>query len=88
MRSVRFRAAGRVQGVSFRAFTLRTAERLGLAGWVRNEPDGSVTGQAEGSDEAIAALLEALRRGPPAARVDALAVEEAPTTGARGFSIR
>lgn len=61
---------GRVQGVGFRYFTRKTATRLGLTGWVRNEPDGSVELVAEGSREALEDLLEALEQGPPASRVD------------------
>jgi acylphosphatase len=67
--AVRFRARGRVQGVGYRAFVLRNAEHLHLGGWVRNAADGSVEGEAWGSDAAIATLLEALRRGPPQGRV-------------------
>jgi acylphosphatase len=61
---------GRVQGVGFREWTRRTAERLGLVGSVRNRPDGSVEVQACGSEESLIGLEEALPRGPLAARVD------------------
>ncbi|MDX1616685.1 MAG: acylphosphatase [Candidatus Promineifilaceae bacterium] len=61
--------SGRVQGVSFRYYTRREARRLGLTGWVRNEPDGTVQVVAEGSEEDLEALLNFLRDGPPAARV-------------------
>lgn len=88
MTAVAFRAIGRVQGVAFRAFTRRTAERLGVGGWVRNEPDGAVTGAAEGADDAVQAFIEALRQGPPAARVDDLQVTNVASTGARSFTIR
>jgi len=60
---------GRVQGVGFRAFAAREAHRLGVAGWVRNEPDGSVLVLAEGDDRAAEAFLAWLRHGPPSARV-------------------
>ncbi|HEX6492809.1 MAG TPA: acylphosphatase, partial [Candidatus Dormibacteraeota bacterium] len=63
---------GDVQGVGFRDFVWRRAERLGLAGWVRNRPDGSVECVAEGSRSAVDALVESLRRGPWGARVDNL----------------
>lgn len=60
---------GRVQGVFFRDFVRREARRLGLVGWVRNEPDGSLALVAEGPREALEELLQAVRRGPPAAQV-------------------
>ncbi|MCI5063137.1 acylphosphatase [Algiphilus sp.] len=86
----RFKVRGRVQGVSFRAFTAGEAERLGLQGWVANGRDGTVVGAAQGAPEALDALHQALHRGPPAARVDdvhwqaadALDISEA------GFAIR
>lgn len=90
IRSVRFRATGRVQGVSFRAFTARAAQRLRLDGWVRNEPDGSVIGEARGPEDAVDHLLNALREGPTAARVDDLEVEPLDPADADGggFTIR
>ena len=65
-----YRVVGRVQGVGFREWTRRTAERLGLVGSVRNLPDGSVEVQAAGSEEGMRRLEEGLQRGPLAARVD------------------
>jgi acylphosphatase len=65
-----FRVVGRVQGVGFRQWTRRTAERLGLSGTVRNLPDGSVEVWATGSNAALHELESALRKGPLAARVD------------------
>jgi acylphosphatase len=61
---------GDVQGVGFRWFVLRTANRLGLAGWTSNELDGSVRVLAEGSPAALDELLGALRRGPAGASVE------------------
>ncbi|RMG94429.1 MAG: acylphosphatase [Deltaproteobacteria bacterium] len=72
------RARGRVQGVFFRAHTEAAARRLGLVGWVRNEPDGSVTAVAEGPIDALEALAEAMRQGPPAAEVEDLEIERGP----------
>jgi acylphosphatase len=66
---------GRVQGVGFRAFTRAVALRLGITGWVRNREDGSVEVEAEGPEEHLSGLLEALRSGPPGARVTALREE-------------
>lgn len=72
----RYRVTGRVQGVAFRASTRDHALALGIAGHARNLADGSVEVLASGSAEALAALEAWLRRGPPAARVDALAAED------------
>jgi acylphosphatase len=89
MRRVRAIVTGRVQGVSYRASTAAEARRLGLAGWVRNLADGSVELEAEGSDDLVAALLAWCHDGPPAARVQHVAIEDLPTTGASGrFEIR
>ena len=60
---------GRVQGVFFRDFTHTQANALGLTGYVRNLPDGTVETVAEGSTEALERLLEQIRVGPPAAQV-------------------
>jgi acylphosphatase len=60
---------GRVQGVFFRDFTYTEANALGLTGYVRNLPDGTVETVAEGSREALERLLEQIRVGPPAAQV-------------------
>ncbi len=65
---------GRVQGVGFRQFVQGHAAQLGLAGWVRNRPDGSVELMAGGDQEVIHQLIEELRSGPPAARVEELDV--------------
>jgi acylphosphatase len=61
---------GRVQGVAFRHHTCRRALELGVTGWVRNLPDGSVEGLFEGNDPAVKALVDWCRQGPPASRVD------------------
>lgn len=66
---------GRVQGVGFRHFTRRTARQLDLTGWVRNEPDGSVTVIAEGPRDRLEELVENLEDGPRRARVDGLDVD-------------
>jgi acylphosphatase len=66
----RFRVEGQVQGVGFRVFTAKTANQLGLTGWVCNRLDGSVELMAEGPVEALQALIHALHRGPNGARID------------------
>jgi acylphosphatase len=73
------RASGRVQGVGFRWFVRERARRLDLAGWVRNEPDGSVEVAAAGLPESLAALRRTLLEGPPGAHVDEL--RDLPATG-------
>jgi acylphosphatase len=80
---------GRVQGVGFRYFVVRESRRLGLAGWVGNEPDGSVRLVAEGSDAAIDELERAIQIGPPGANVDAVSRVRMPATGGfGGFAVR
>jgi acylphosphatase len=76
---------GRVQGVFYRAAMREQAERLEVAGWVRNEPDGTVTAHLEGSPEAVAELLEWCAAGTPSARVDDVHNKSAEVIGARGF---
>ena len=88
MRRIRAIVSGRVQGVSYRASTAAKARQLGLVGWVRNLRDGSVELEAEGRAEVVAALLTWCHQGPPAARVDSVAVEELPPSGGASFDIR
>ncbi len=61
---------GRVQGVFFRASAQREARRLGVCGWVRNRPDGSVEILAEGEEVSVRELFGWAQKGPGAARVD------------------
>ncbi len=77
---VAMRIEGHVQGVGFRAFVQREAERLGITGWVRNRANGVVQALFAGSASAVAAIIEACRRGPAHARVNALDVAEADRT--------
>jgi len=84
----RLRVTGLVQGVFYRQSTAGEAARLGLAGTVRNLADGSVEVVAEGSREAVLALVAFCRRGPPSARVEGLEVTWEPPVGDAGpFSI-
>jgi len=73
----RFFVRGRVQGVGFRWFVEREAHILGIAGWVRNNHDGSVEVHAQGTRDQLSGLHGRLREGPRAARVDAVDVSEA-----------
>ena len=86
MRSVRLRVTGRVQGVGYRAWAMDTARRLGLRGWVRNRADGSVEALVTGEEDAVAAMIEACREGPFAARVRAVAVSDDDDDGSPGFT--
>lgn len=70
MKTLHLRIEGRVQGVWFRESMRQEAERLGVSGWVRNRPDGSVEAVVQGADAAVDALLAWSRQGPPMARVD------------------
>ncbi len=68
---------GRVQGVGFRAYLCREAERLGVTGWVRNRHDGTVEVMVQGRSEDVTKILDWVRHGPPGARVTAVDVNEA-----------
>lgn len=77
VRSLRIR--GRVQGVGFRYSMQLEARRLGVTGWVRNRHDDSVEAVVQGADEAVQALIDWSRHGPPGARVTDVVIE--PGTG-------
>jgi len=80
---------GRVQGVGFRWSAMAEGNRLGLAGWARNLPDGRVEVHAQGPEEAVAALVAWLRVGPMGAAVTSLREEPAPLEpGLGSFEIR
>jgi len=73
---VRVRVYGIVQGVFFRANTRRVAKQLGLTGYVRNMPDGSVEAVFEGDEDKVKKAIEWCKRGPPLAVVERVEVEE------------
>ena len=77
-----------MQGVFFRAEARARARSLGLAGWVRNEPDGTVRGVFEGDDESVHSMVEWCRQGPRGARVDDLDVAWGEPQGEESFTIR
>ena len=86
--AVRVHISGHVQGVYFRAWTRNEAARLGLDGWVRNEPDGSVTALIAGPRQSVEAMIALLHRGPPDAVVSHVTVEDAdPAEAGTGFSV-
>ena len=79
---------GWVQGVFFRDTVRRRALADGVAGWVRNTPDGTVEGVFEGAPDAVARLVAFCHEGPRGARVDRVDMLEEPPAGLTGFEIR
>ena len=88
MEAVHLRISGRVQGVGYRAWAVRTAARLGLRGWVRNRADGTVEALIIGDAQSLAAMVEACRQGPRAAIVRDVAVSQAQDDGSANFAAR
>ncbi len=86
-RSVEIVVAGVVQGVAFRWQASAEAERLGVTGWVRNEPDGTVRCRAEGPAEAVARFVDWCRRGPRWATVERVEVTDVDRRGFGSFEI-
>ncbi len=86
--SAGYRVSGRVQGVGFRWWTFKLADRLGLRGTVANRGDGSVEVQVCGAPDAIAMLVEELGKGPWAARVDGVErFDSAEASAATAFTV-
>jgi acylphosphatase len=81
-------ASGRVQGVFFRDSTRREAERRGVAGWARNRADGTVEAVFEGSQDAVDAMVDYIRRGPGHAEVGDVSVAEEEPEGFSSFEVR
>ncbi|MGH2962486.1 MAG: acylphosphatase [Solirubrobacterales bacterium] len=79
---------GRVQGVFFRDTTRRRAAERGVAGWVRNNPDGSVEAAFEGEPEAVESMVRLAHEGPRGAVVERVDVSEEEPEGLAGFSVR
>lgn len=85
---ISIKVSGRVQGVFYRASTDDKAQRLGVKGYVKNEPDGSVYIEAEGDDAVLDALVEWCKQGPPAARVSNVEVHEGTWKGFSEFTVK
>jgi acylphosphatase len=79
---------GRVQGVFYRDSARQVASRLGVSGWIRNCPDGTVESVFEGSHEAVSQLVEWCRSGPRGASVERVEVFEEESEGLAGFEVR
>jgi acylphosphatase len=79
---------GRVQGVFFRDTTQRMARSRGVAGWVRNTPEGRVEAVFEGDPDAVEAMLAFAKEGPRGAVVERVDVTEEEPEGLEGFSTR
>jgi acylphosphatase len=82
------RVTGWVQGVAFRWTCQVEAERHGVRGWVRNEPDGSVAARFEGDRGPVDAMVSWCRTGPSGAHVESVDVSEAAPEGLSGFEVR
>jgi len=83
-----FRVTGRVQGVSYRYFASKMAAELGIKGWIRNLPDGSVEGVAEGEEDVLKRFLSWCKEGPPLANVEEIEIKPVSIEGYKEFSIR
>lgn len=88
MKHFKLNVSGKVQGVFFRAATQEAAERLGINGFVRNEPDGSVYIEAEGEEEKLNQFVAWCRFGPPRARVEKLERTEGALQGFTSFQVK
>lgn len=89
MKAYNLKVTGDVQGVSFRYFTRTKAENLGLAGWAKNESDGSVTVFVQGDEKSIQELIEWTKEGSPMATVNNVAIQEAEADESlKGFEIK
>lgn len=88
VRRARVVVRGRVQAVGFRATARSRARSLGIAGWVRNNPDGTVEAELEGPSDLVESLLHWFGRGPHGASVDGVRIEWHEPIGEQGFTIR
>ncbi len=82
------RLTGRVQGVFYRAWAQGHARELGVSGWIRNCPDGSVEAHLTGDEHAVERMVERMRRGPSNARVDEITVEDSAPEAVGRFEVR
>ncbi|MSR07503.1 MAG: acylphosphatase [Gemmatimonadetes bacterium] len=85
---MRWVISGRVQGVGFRWFTVRLAEKLGVSGWVTNLPDGRVEVVARGTQESLVRLEEGLRSGPGTGHVESVEKSDVPRESIEPMSFK
>ena len=83
----RFTVHGRVQGVGYRQFAVHAARAEAVSGWVRNELDGTVCGEVEGSTAGVEAFLDRLRQGPRWGKVARLDSADIDARGGAGFDV-
>ena len=88
IKSFAIRVSGKVQGVFYRASTADKAISLGLSGFVRNEPNGSVYLEAEGDEQKVEQLIEWCKQGPPRAVVSAVEANEQPLKNYERFEVK
>lgn len=88
MKHLNIRVSGKVQEVFFRAFARDVARSLGLQGYARNEPDGSVYIEAEGNETELSQFVDWCKKGPPHAQVSDLQIEEGPIRNPGNFEIK
>jgi acylphosphatase len=82
------RVTGRVQGVFFRAWAQGQARELGVSGWIRNCPDGSVEAHLGGEEDCVDRMIARMRQGPSNAQVEDVEIEDAPAEGLGRFELR
>jgi len=88
MKRLRVKVYGRVQGIGFRYFVKKVANKLNLDGWVKNNPDGTVEILAQGPDKTLNEFLEHCKKGPFLAKVEKIDISEDKSKGEfRGFDI-
>merc|ERR1712113_552170 len=86
---ISYKVDGEVQGVNFRSFTSKQAINIGVTGWVTNASDGTVQGEAQGSDDAIDKFIQHLQKGPSAASVSGVEHNKIDTkSGESGFNVK
>ncbi len=86
--SYRITVSGRVQNVGFRYYAVNTAQENNIAGFVKNEPDGSVYIEAEGEEDDLDKFVTFCKRGPQWARVDQFDIQEQPLMNYKGFRVK
>jgi len=84
----KLKITGRVQGVWYRASTERKANELGICGFVKNEPNGSVYAEVEGTETQLKNLITWCKSGPPLANVLSVNIEEGEVCGFENFEVR